>query len=72
MISTAHLVLLGEHDLVDLAGLQRGDQPGEVARAPQAMQAFLEPEIFDGAVSIARARARRAGGRQLQLVDDHD
>ena len=33
------------------------------------MQAFLEPEIFDGAVTLRREQ-RTAGRRQLQLVSD--
>ena len=33
------------------------------------MQAFLEPEIFDGAVTITRAPTP-TGSRQLRLVDD--
>jgi hypothetical protein len=35
------------------------------------MQAFLEPEIFDGAVTMHRPTAPR-GGRQLRLVDPDD
>jgi hypothetical protein len=36
------------------------------------MQAFLEPEIFEGAVTLTRARGK-TGDRQLRLVeDDHD
>lgn len=34
------------------------------------MQAFLEPEIFDGAVGIMRRQADPARRRQLRLVDD--
>jgi len=33
------------------------------------MQAFLEPEIFEGAVTLTHAR-RSASSRQLQLVED--
>jgi len=33
------------------------------------MQAFLEPEIFEGAVTLSRPR-RATGGSQLRLVDD--
>lgn len=34
------------------------------------MQAFLEPEIFDGTVGIMRRHADRGAGRQLHLVND--
>ena len=34
------------------------------------MQAFLEPEIFDGAVTLTRPRDGSGAGRQLRLVDD--
>jgi hypothetical protein len=36
------------------------------------MHAFLEPEIFDGQVSISSTPARRARSQQLRLVDDND
>jgi hypothetical protein len=34
------------------------------------MQAFLEPEIFDGTVGVTRRQADRREGRQLRLVED--
>jgi hypothetical protein len=34
------------------------------------MQAFLEPEVFDGAVAVTRRQAERREGRQLRLVED--
>jgi hypothetical protein len=34
------------------------------------MQAFLEPEIYEGAVTLTRPQAS-AGARQLRLVEDH-
>jgi hypothetical protein len=35
------------------------------------MRAFLEPEVFDGAVTLARA-PRTSSGRQLRLVDNDE
>jgi hypothetical protein len=62
---------------------ERPSDPGEYAAAVhhehqqlrhrahhKLMQAFLEPEIFDGAVTLTRPRSR-TGDRQLRLVDDH-
>jgi hypothetical protein len=61
---------------------ERPTDPGEYSAAVQheaqmlrhrshhkLMQAFLEPEIFDGAVTVERGR-RTAPSRQLSLVDD--
>ena len=65
---------------------ERPSDPGEYAAAVRhehqalrhrahhrLMQAFLEPEIFDGAVTLTRPRTR-TGNPQLQLVEDqhHD
>jgi hypothetical protein len=57
-------------DPADYAAAVRHEQQALRHRAHhKLMQAFLEPEIFDGAVTITRPRTAH-GSRQLRLVDE--
>jgi hypothetical protein len=57
-------------DAPDYAAAVRHEQQALRHRAHhKLMQAFLEPEIFDGAVTLTRTSAA-ASSRQLRLVDD--
>jgi hypothetical protein len=57
-------------DRVDYAGATRHEAQALRHRAHhKLMQAFLEPEVFEGAVTLNHAHPR-ARSRQLRLVDD--
>jgi hypothetical protein len=58
------------HDPADYAAASRHEQQALRHRAHhKLMQAFLEPEIFDGAITITRPPTSTS--RQLRLVDKH-
>jgi hypothetical protein len=58
-------------DRVDYAAAVRHEAQALRHRAHhRLMQAFLEPEVFDGAVAVTRA-SRGTSGRQLRLVENN-